>query len=556
MWRRFIKLWWIVSPQHRRRNLNMESLHNPSPSENAGEYFKRISEATDNSSWLEFYNAILKVSAATSVKLLKMAKESEIDTALGLSKLSDGYKKALCEYLAPYQCSKVFVFGPTGPTPEALPRSMKTCSKKFKSQMDRQSLGNELGETELSQLKFPDGLFDGICCGREVPMRAKGKHGTAAVADRVWAWAIAKWGNLHVDQQFCDTMCDLLSARWPNIQEWGGKERDWATIIRNRFGNARAAPDGAYKTSVIPTIDLTEPAKRLLQESGFHMHVDDEARSMYERGGTSLGTTTASSALVATAPIAEGMPVPARRGVRVARGVAAVASDAATAARSAIDLPSSAAASPLASVTLQDDSSDDDLPLVAARDARVAARKKADNDAAATPSTPSSAPKPPPAKPPPTNKKQRREPPKPVLPFEDCELAREWSVVSEHEASSVGNNVADPKGLGDPELRVAKLFPLGGGTEHDWFLGTVNIELVRKKFFWVTYVDDGAEYRNQFYPKGYGVEWCYLRKKSVSPTDGSSPAASPAAASSAARTRGGFANYFATTVEECSQLGV
>ena len=88
----------------------MESLHNPSPSENAGEYFKRISEATDNSSWLEFYNAILKVSAATSVKLLKMAKDSEIDTALGLSKLSDGYKKALCEYLAPYHTGQTIRF--------------------------------------------------------------------------------------------------------------------------------------------------------------------------------------------------------------------------------------------------------------------------------------------------------------------------------------------------------------------------------------------------------------------------------------------------------------
>ena len=108
-------------------------------------------------------------------------------------------------------------------------------------------------------------------------MNGRGKNGSSAVANRVWSWAVARWGNLHVDQLFCDRMDELLSEKWPNLKNWGGKQRDWSTIMKHRFSNAREAADGAYKSSSIPSIDMSSPAKRLL-EDGLNLRVDDDVR--------------------------------------------------------------------------------------------------------------------------------------------------------------------------------------------------------------------------------------------------------------------------------------
>jgi hypothetical protein len=104
-----------------------------------------------------------------------------------------------------------------------------------------------------------------------------------------------------------------------------------------------------------------------------------------------------------------------------------------------------------------------------------------------------------------------------LVPFTGSDLAKGWAALAAEEACAVGTDVTDTSGLGDPSLHVAKLFPLNGGKEHNWFLDTINITLLRKNFFWVTYIDDGAEYRNNFYnPKSYGAQWCYVRKVNTS----------------------------------------
>ena len=89
-------------------------------------------------------------------------------------------------------------------------------------------------------------------------------------------------------------------------------------------------------------------------------------------------------------------------------------------------------------------------------------------------------------------------------------MASEWSPLSDEEASAVGNNVKDKSGLGNPNLRVAKLFPLKDD-KPEWFLGGINVNFHLKHFFWVTFVEDESEYRIPFYPKKYNKEWCFVR---------------------------------------------
>ena len=82
----------------------------------------------------------------------------------------------------------------------------------------------------------------------------------------------------------------------------------------------------------------------------------------------------------------------------------------------------------------------------------------------------------------------------------------------------MGNNVKDAAGLGRPALFVAKLFPLKDGGL-DWFLATINTQLRLKNFFWVTFVEDGAEYRIKFFPTKYNVDWIFLRRRPVTILD-------------------------------------
>ena len=199
----------------RRRSDDMEApplatLYNPSDTLSTGEFFKTIGEVTNNEpAWMTFHTAIMATAAASSIYLLKCMRDAEVDLALSSCKMSTGYKNALCEYLSPHgKPPHTFVGVSTNSETKK-----KVHVKKFDSQRDRSSLGNEIGGEALMKVTFPDGLFDGITCSREVSMKSGGRHGTCAVSNRVWSWAIAKWGNLHVDQTFCDRMDTLLSER-------------------------------------------------------------------------------------------------------------------------------------------------------------------------------------------------------------------------------------------------------------------------------------------------------------------------------------------------------
>ena len=88
----------------------MEILHNPSETRPLEDWFWSIGIVTKNEgAWMKFYYAILAIAAATSVKLLRMMREPDIDLALANCELSNGYKHALCEFLVP-RGKKPFAF--------------------------------------------------------------------------------------------------------------------------------------------------------------------------------------------------------------------------------------------------------------------------------------------------------------------------------------------------------------------------------------------------------------------------------------------------------------
>ena len=134
-------------------------------------------------------------------------------------------------------------------------------TKKLLSQKDRPTLGLELGQQTLKTLKLPDQTLRKIKHSPNLAMPSKGKCSTEQVANIIYEWAIAKWGNAHVDTLFCDKVGELLHERWPLLKPWGkplidaesGKEivkqRCWSEIIKNRFGNVRSAKVRAFTTT-------------------------------------------------------------------------------------------------------------------------------------------------------------------------------------------------------------------------------------------------------------------------------------------------------------------
>ena len=123
-------------------------------------------------------------------------------------------------------------------------------SKKLMSQKDRPTLGLELGQRALTELELPEQALRKIKHSSNSAMPAKGENSTEHVANIIYEWAIAKWGNAHVDSLFTDKVGELLSKRWPLLKPWGKplkdesgkeivKERNWSEIIKNRFGNVR-----------------------------------------------------------------------------------------------------------------------------------------------------------------------------------------------------------------------------------------------------------------------------------------------------------------------------
>jgi hypothetical protein len=482
----------------------------------------------------DFYLSIARITGAATVGHLKMMRSNDIDMALGAVGLSNGYKNVLCSYLVRHGAAP-FVFKGDEKRVKA---ENKTYAKKFDSQKDRPSLGNELGPEEVSKLEFPPGLFNGIVCGQAVPMKAKGAHGTEEVANRVWRWAVAGSGNLHVDHLWLSRIEELLVARWSKLKPWGGKERTWYGIMKNRFGNAREAEEGAYPNVEIPTVDLTSPAKRLLQEQGLNIKVNDDAKSMFAAEEQPAADTAGQEAQQVPA-VATGEPVGFsgfntsgasslfNTGVPVAQGIDAGASvpPAAVADPPANEPANDSSADPPANEPANDPSADapaDESPAVEP-DPNVAwdssddegAHKEHKEPRKGNPDelkTPAARPDPP-AKPPPAAKRQRRAAPPsaPAVPFAQCALADRWETLSSDEAAAVGTNLTDPNGMGDPTLHVAKIFALEDG-KYDWFIGEINTKVKQaKKHFWATFVEDGQEYRMPYFPKGYGTEWYFVR---------------------------------------------
>mmetsp|Transcript_15885 Transcript_15885/g.39802 ORF Transcript_15885/g.39802 Transcript_15885/m.39802 type:complete len:140 (-) Transcript_15885:9-428(-) len=113
-------------------------------------------------------------------------------------------------------------------------------------------------------------------------MKAKGSKGTEEVANRVWLWAVATTGNLHVDALWCEHIGTQLEGMYPYLKPWGGKERTWKRILQVRFGNGRQASTSCnrYTKVVIPEVDLSSPAKKLLEEKNLVFHVSASKKSL------------------------------------------------------------------------------------------------------------------------------------------------------------------------------------------------------------------------------------------------------------------------------------
>lgn len=517
----------------------MDSLYDPPDTLLLAEYFGAIGQMTNNvDAWTNFFRAVVSISAASSVGLLKRMRDADVDMALHAAHLSLGYKLALQEYLSPTGKPPFSFAGAVQP----LVTESKTFAKKIESQKMRPTLGSELGATELLTLELPAHLFDGIKYSPTTAMPAKGKHGTEAVANLVWAWVVSRWGNLHVDQQFCDHMDDLLSARFPNLKPWSGKPRSWATIIKNRFANARSSSSEAYKTCSIPSVDLSSPAKRLLQDKNFNLRVDESARSLFSQ------TCEPSANMPAPFTIPTGTPVEPfdganlanapdnffNHGIRVAQGTPAFAAAASAAALASgsdartaepRDAPAAAAAAADSSVDVQPpaaavaaDSSDEEQPPAAATAAASLRRRRSSDDEPApaaqadSSDEDSSDEEPMPRKQPAIAARAAKKSKPPPPAFAECDLSLHWTYVQPDDAEKIGKDLTDVNGMGDPDLAVIKQFPVKDGG-NDWYLANINRELVRKNFFWVTFVDDLAEYRIPFFPKQYGKQWAFVMKK-------------------------------------------
>ena len=275
--------------------MGMEDVYNPADETVTADYFDAIGSITGNEqSWTAFRMALITTTAAATIRLLKKLRDADINLALANAKLGVGYKDALCEYLTPRHAAPFqFILPPdhsgalaAGRRTGFAPASAMS-QKKFESQQQRPPLGRELGPGELSKIALPEHLFQKVKWSQQNPMPCRGKDSTEIVADIVWQWIFTKYGTIHVDMAFCQRMEQLLNGRWPNLAPWGTKERSWSKIIQNRFSNVRCSNleenDRRYSSlRIIPEVDLSSPAKKLVGEGFGNLQVKQEARSMLE----------------------------------------------------------------------------------------------------------------------------------------------------------------------------------------------------------------------------------------------------------------------------------
>ena len=299
--------------------VSMDDVFDPEDHVSTADWFSVIGTASSNElNWNTFRMNIVQCTAASSVGLLRKARDIDIDTAVTTAKLGVGYKDALCEYLTA-KGSLPFVFRPPGDgaaraTSTAYAPASALSQKKFDSQKNRPPLGRELGPDQLSKLEFPDNLFQTITCSKQTAMPSRGKNSTEEVADLVWQWIFTKYGSIHVDAAFCEKVEELLSELWPKLKPWGKKDRSWAQIIANRFTNARSSlcessNEKDYKKMfAIPQVDLTSPAKKLVGDLG-RIDVQADKRSLLDLSPRAAAARADGEAKEPLVTVAQGVPV-------------------------------------------------------------------------------------------------------------------------------------------------------------------------------------------------------------------------------------------------------
>ena len=274
----------------------MDAVYDPPDDRSVLDWFAEIGEKSGNEApWKVFGPAILATCAATDIGLLKTARDADVEAALNQSKLSIGYKNALCKYLVQQGSRRPWEFAvpkKSSETKVARDKDKGLSQKRFESQRGRPPLGREIGHEALQTLTLPDNLFQSIKSGKELVMKPKGPNSCEAVADLVYSWVVATYGTVHVDMPFCERMEELLKEKWPKLKPWNGQPRRWSGIVKNRFTNAREAKEGAYNKlfKSFPDVDLSSPARQLIKD-GLPIVGDSTKRSMFQLSPSRVPST-------------------------------------------------------------------------------------------------------------------------------------------------------------------------------------------------------------------------------------------------------------------------
>ena len=239
---------------------NLSELYDPDDDSDVVEWTDALAEAISEPLWAKFGNALATRLIITNIGELREQLDNDVDMAVRhLGSAAAGMKLKLAEYLVK-KGRKPFSFRHAVDI-KALHVKKSTSEldwgrlngKKLNSQKDRPTLGLELGGKGLADLALPENALSHIQYSPNTPMPAKGKNGTEAVADVIYTWAVAKFGNAHVDSMFCDRIGHLLEVKYPELKPWGKpfvdeetkrlvvKPRSWSSIIKNRFSNVRSS---------------------------------------------------------------------------------------------------------------------------------------------------------------------------------------------------------------------------------------------------------------------------------------------------------------------------
>jgi len=123
-------------------------------------------------------------------------------------------------------------------------------------QKHRQSIGRELGDQGLDQLKrdgLPPHIFRVAPTGRQLKQPEVTK-----IKDDVRKWAIIHYDNLYADHEFLETLAGLLEVSHPKLnQRKGSDTRSWRTVLFNGWENGakskvRAVPHARTHTHTPP----------------------------------------------------------------------------------------------------------------------------------------------------------------------------------------------------------------------------------------------------------------------------------------------------------------